>query len=716
MVLVGCSAQKVAQPTEKADQQKSAILSQTAKDTLSKAEIASADFDSSFMNDSTYDTFLTNYLEAAREHYVNALDARGVGDTTQSVNEFELAIADLNELSNFPGIDSIQEFTDLSHTVLDDYEKYIASIDSLGPETSIFALREKLNQMANADSSADLNVTKEIIKTSSIPLVINGFVEQNIDFFQNRFHKHFEQWLYRAGKYFPRMRQIFKEEGVPQEMIYLCMIESGINPVARSWAKAVGMWQFMKGTGALYGLKSNFWYDERCDFEKSARAAGRHLNDLYKEYGDWYLVLAAYNSGAGRVNRAIQRSGTRDFWKMRPYLPSQTRNYVPEYIAATVIAMDPKAYGFESNPADSLAFDVVKLSDCVDVSVLAECAETDATTIRELNPSLLRGCTPPGAKDFALRVPTGKADIFNTNYEKVPDDKKHNQITHVVRKRESLASIAGKYGISSKLLATANHLRLRTRVPAGTVLVIPVPSSAKIYDPDLVRDSSTRKSFASKRSKRSVEGMAGKEKIVHAIKRGETLGKISKTYGVRVSDLRVWNDIAYGTSIKAGEGLTIWVPTASSKKFASEIQPHRSVAKADLQLAGFQANDPDNDTPAKWIKVRVRRGDNLGKIAKHYGVSVSDLKSWNHLTGNALVAGKKLSIQVHGEGKDSTAALAVAKKDSSASTMLKSYTVKKGDTLFGIAALFGVSVEDLKSWNRIHGNRIKVGQEIKINS
>jgi len=224
-----------------------------------------------------------------------------------------------------------------------------------------------------------------------------------------------------------------------------------------------------------------------------------------------------------------------------------------------------------------------------------------------------------------------------------------------------------------------------------------------------------RKSIASRRAKKSVEGIAGKEKIVYLIKKGNTLGEISKKYGVRVSDLRIWNDIAYGHSIKAGESLTLWIPSAKAAKFASEIQPTIAGSKNNRQLEAAQG-ESSNNTNGKWTKIRVKRGDSLGKIAKRYGVTIADLKKWNKLADNTVVAGSKLSIQVQGESKDSTAALVAAKKDSANAALLKSYTVKKGDTLFAIASMFGVSVEDLKTWNKIRGNRIKVGQEIKINS
>lgn len=710
LVLVGCSTEQIKQSEAQSPQKETTIASQLASDTLTSEEMRTAEFSPEIMlEDTTSEVAVIQLLERAREHYSLAIEHQESGDSSRSSDEFEYAIAVLNELAYFPGIDSNQEFTDLSLSLIEDYEKYISNIDVVSPNSSIFALREKLNQLADEVENPDEDIQTAVITSTTIPLVINGHVEQYLDYFQTRARQHFEKWLWRAGKYFPMMKKIFKEEGVPEELIYLSMVESGVNPIARSWAKAVGVWQFVKGTGKLYGLKGNSWYDERRDFEKATHAAAKHLKDLYNDFNDWYLALAAYNSGAGRVTRAMKKSKSNDFWKMRPNLPRETRNYVPQYIAATIISLNPKAFNFDVPQAEELAYDVVSINGSIDMTTLAQCAEADATDLKELNPELLKWCTPPGLTEYTLRIPAGKAGVFMQNYQNIPEEHKRPWHIHKVKRGETLARIGKRYGISAGMIADANKISLKKRLSVGQELVVPVPAMknlASISHPDEVEAKRAVQSPKKKGTKPSIT--AGKSRLVYRIRKGDTLGRIAQLFDVRASDLRMWNDLAYGGTIHANETLSVWVPTNKLDTYALlDVAPEQE----HQALVAEKSKSPDKKSREDWATHRVQSGDNLGSIAAKYGVSVKDIKQWNGLRTNKIMAGERLEIYTPDNKPHVTNNLA---GNSSKANEVKKYIVRKGDTLHSIAALFGVSIKDLQDWNNLRGSQIFVGQELRI--
>ncbi len=673
------------------------------------------------------DSLVTDMLETARQHYLSATAAAVSGDSLRSVVQFEEAISILDQLSYLPNIENNRDFNDLSSAVVEDYERYIALIDSLSPESSIFALREKLNQVADIPDSMAIGPQTTIAQGTTVPLVMNSLVERHISFFQGKGRVHMDVWLVRASQYLPIVKRIFREEGAPEELAYLCMVESGVNPLARSWARAVGMWQFMKGTGQLYGLRTTFWFDERRDFEKASRAAARHLVDLHNEFGDWYLALAGYNSGAGRVYSAIRRTGSTDFWEMRRRLPRETRNYVPGYIAATLIAMNPSAYGFDDVTEERhLEFDFVTVNDCTDLDILAECAATDVTTIRELNPELLQWCTPPGLKQYSLRVPPGRSGRFNEKFAAVPETQKRDWIVHTVRKGETLGGIAVRYGISLGVLQETNR-KAGNRLSVGSQVVIPVPRGVDRYKALVAASSTsdggsgskvTRKSTDRSRmdralaqaSRRALETEKGMTRLVYTVKTGDTIGHIAEWYDCRAADIRNWNDIAYGRPIRAGQDLDIWVPDAS-------VQSLRKVQG----LTFAEKQKQFNKRPSSRVKSSsengsgylVKSGDTLEGIATEHGVSIEQLRLWNNLKSSRINAGQTLLVH---KGAENVLLVAqgspIPKKTGDGKTVV--YIVKRGDTLWDIAKAHAVTPEELKEWNDLGRNRIYAGQELRI--
>ncbi len=377
-----------------------------------------------------------------------------------------------------------------------------------------------------------------------IPLETNEAVERWIEFFSVKSRDRFATYLARAGRYEEMIRSRLREAELPEDLLYLAMIESGMNPNAYSRAHAVGMWQFIRGTGRLYDLEINYWVDDRRDPYKATDAAIAHLGDLYEEFGSWYLAAAAYNAGAGRVNRGIRRTGSTDFWDLADarVLRRETRNYVPKLIAAATIAKNREQYGFDDVvPHEPLEFETVTVPDATSFDVLAAAAGVSEDEIRLLNPQFPRRVTPPG-REVELRVPVGKTEIFAANYAAVPPSERVTWSEHRVQRGETLGHIAQMYGTSVTAIRAANNNVNPRRLQIGQRLIIPRAGA-----------SPTRVASA---APATGSGASGSGPLTVTVQRGDTLWAISRRYNVPTSRLMQLNGLD-SSVIHPGDRITV---------------------------------------------------------------------------------------------------------------------------------------------------------------
>lgn len=387
-------------------------------------------------------------------------------------------------------------------------------------------------------------------ENSDFPIELNDAVLSCIDLYQGRLRDWFLAALARGGRYLPRIREVFKEEGLPQDLAYLALVESAFHTNALSRAKAKGMWQFISATGRRYGLNQDWWVDDRADPEKATRAAAKYLKDLYEMFGDWNLAMAGYNAGEGKVLRGLDRYDVGDFWslaKTRALRP-ETKNYVPLIHAAIVVAKAPDKYGFDVDPENLLASETVPVDGAVDLRFISECAGSTLDRIQLLNPALRRLATPAG-RTFQLRVPQGTAAAVSQCLASTPPDKRVHFRTHVVTKGQTLSAIAGSYGIRAADLASANNLQTKRRLSIGTELIIPIDPRAAA--------ARTRPTAAQVAATADLPAASSKPRISYRVKPGDTLAAIASQFGTSVQALKSWNGLR-GSRIVAGDSLTIY--------------------------------------------------------------------------------------------------------------------------------------------------------------
>jgi membrane-bound lytic murein transglycosylase D len=535
---------------------------------------------------------ITSILDEAKQFLSDAIIADVNLDTVEVVYNikkvFDL-MSDVEQLGVREELDKI-EFEKFQTDFVKIYTTRLNTIDSSTQFLTADLIKRDIEQYTSENESVEMGLTKFTIiddREGHIPLVTNSQVESYIRYFQGKGRKGFNVWLKRYVQYKDIILPILDEYDLPEELIVVSMIEAGLDPKAVSRAQAVGLWQFMYSTGKEYGLNRNWYIDERQDPIKSTHAAAKYFKDLYKEFDDWYLVLAAYNGGWGRLNRALKLHETSDYWQLYS-LPQETKNYIPYYLSAAIIVKNPEKYGFKIPRSNPLKYDVVQIEKSADLTVIAKAAGTKLSTIKRLNPELRQPATPNNGP-YSLNIPDGKKDIFYKKFSEIPEDRKFafQKVEHRVQKGENLISIASKYRVLVADLQTINNISNINKLSIGQRLKIPVKGGLYSNYP---------------------------EKIIYSVKTGDTLGHIAEEFNTRASEIRKWNNMGSKSVIYPGQKLSLFVK-----------------------------GQPVKDSPKKNVYI-VKTGDSLGKIARKNSTSVAKIKSWNSMKSSTIYPGQKLTI------------------------------------------------------------------------
>ncbi len=713
------------------------------------------------------DPFIMKTLERARIKYLRALSCIERKDTMQAEENFEQAIDILNSISYYPNIGKFRDYTDLVQSIMEDYERYIRNIDHLDESSSLFLLRETLNK--ELEKTTRTKPTQVVtIKTSirdttkitenklgyafQIPMDDNDYVKKSIEFLTQKpiGRKFVRNSLARSTVWGSIIKTIIQEEAMPQELFYLAMVESGFNPFAVSRAKAVGIWQFIMSTGQLYGLNAGNspWIDERRDPVKSTRAAMRHLRDLFNELGDWHLAIAAYNCGINAVNRAIAKFNKPDsvnFWNIMQFLPRETRNYVPLFIATVKVVTNLEAYGFSKSEIEYLPemkFDKYSLKEPVSLNALAKCANISVDKLKELNPELLFSFTPPELTEYEFRIPFGSRQTFIANYLNLSPEEKQPFFIYRTEKKETIEKIAIKFNVEPKEILLVNNISSATKtLPKGTALKIPIipPSEISNREEEFVAslpsnpyNESKSSAFAEdKKSSPKQETPQQRNFFVvrYIVKNTDNLLSISQKFNTSVDSIIQWNDLK-SKVLTPGQTLRIYTSENlyNAPSFAKNPIPE------NLRTNDFsnipKTENIDNSTQSSKQKVEksvpvsttnhhtVRKGETLQIIADKYDVTINNLLEWNPQLKkrmNTIVVGEKLKIitskSISSE-KGNVSTNVKAKKQIKS----KYHTVQKGETLTEISRKYGISIDEIRSMNpKINPNKIKKGEKIKIN-
>ena len=551
----------------------------------------------------------------------------------------------------------------------------LRSVRALGTASPLRARLEDGAELLSGDEPVvDLGLVTDlstfdvgaIAPEYDIPVEMQPTVAQYIQFFQGPGRKWFRKWMSRSTRYIPMMTPLLERGGLPRDTVYLAMIESGFSPGATSWARAAGPWQFISSTGRRFGLRQDFWVDERRDPLKATVAAGKYLSELHGALGHWYLAWAGYNAGGEKLRRMMEKRGTADFWSLSDGkgLAKETKHYVPKLIACALVAKHPRAFGFSEDEFDfqqPLEFDEVPVVEPTDLDVLARAAGISTERIHELNPELRRWCTPPAtsARPYLVKVPKGTQETVVAALARIPASDRLSYRIHHVRKGDTLSRIALQYHSAPEAILQFNRLRSAKTLRINSELAIPVPSARAVAEgghglerqvararaqgyvapaPEEEVPAGTRTGHAKAMAQGTVKTdlVDGKTRVQYGVQSGDSMWTIAQRFNVTMEQIQSWNSLGKKArkGLQVGTVLTVWPGPATA---AAELKPAAVVASNEVGASATQvrpAATPAPPAPAPGAKPgmhQVAEGETLWSVAQQYGVSVDDLKRWNRI-------------------------------------------------------------------------------------
>ena len=608
-------------------------------------------------------------------------------------------------------------------------------------------------QNINIDEKVDYELSTELLKQrlaamdakSPFNIEYNPGLESIIKSFLKNRKKSFGRLMAISEYYFPMFEEALAKQNIPLEIKYLAIVESALNPKAVSRMGATGLWQFMYQTGKQYNLKIDSYVDERSDPLKSSEAAANYMATMYGIFGDWDLVLASYNSGPGNVSKAIRRSGgQQNYWNIRKHLPKETQGYVPAFLATMYIYEYHKEHGIKPDKAlvQHFATDTIMIKKQMSFKQISDLLDVPVAELQLLNPSYKMNVVPfYGDEHHFLRLPKDKISVFASNEDKIyayvqrdlEFREKPFQVQkaivlndtlnyttqrvtlpktkyYTVKRGDNLSEIADKYSVTVSDIKKWNKLKGSTvalgkslKIITNESVVQTVKKETKISTTPL--QTKNNQQLASAESKISKEDKANKSAKIdtlstavattYVVQKGDNLSSIAKKNNVTVAEIKEWNHLS-SASIQLGMAL--------------QIAKIEQVANTEMA----------SNTKIENVEYIVKKGDNLGNIAKKFGSTVDDLKLWNNLADNTIAFGASLIVSKSEVAVENEKAVTTFSKKESVASASKSkntdYLVKKGDSLYSISKQYpGVSISDIKKWNNISGEEIKPGMKLKIN-